>query len=257
MSKPEVLVFEDKSELSRAATDFVIETAAAALKKTGEFTMLLAGGSTPRTLYTLLAAEPYAARMPWNATHLFWGDERFVPPDHPESNYRMARLAMIERAALPPANVHPVPTADYPDARSAAMAYDSMLREHFAKYDNDNKTKTGNIPRFDLVLLGMGADGHTASLFPGDKATLRESSRLAVAVNAPQSYETTERISVTLPVLNGASNVLFMAAGSEKRQVLDSVLNDTGQARQKYPAAMVRPGSGRLLWYLDREADVT
>ncbi len=252
-----VKVFDNKELLSSAAASFVAETANTAVKSNGSFTLLLAGGGTPRTLYQLLATESYAARMPWNRTHLFWGDERFVPPDHPESNYGMAHRALIEHVPLPPENVHPVPTLDYPDVQSAADAYDQVLRDIVNKNDNECKVITGNFPRFDLVLLGMGTDGHTASLFPGCEAALRENSRLAVAVKAPPGYETTERVTVTLPVLNGASAVLFLAAGSEKRQVLDCVLNDPGQARRKYPAAMVRPVNGRLLWYLDREAGVT
>jgi 6-phosphogluconolactonase len=257
MCKPEVLVFEDKNKLSRAAADLFVETATVAVKKTGRFSVLLAGGGTPRSLYQLLATEPYVGRMPWSATHLFWGDERFVPPEHEESNHGMVRKALIGQVPLPPENVHPVPTVDYPDVYSVADAYDSGMRREFTKYENDNKSKIGNFPRFDLVLLGMGADGHTASLFPGCETALREYSRLAVAVEAPTGYETAERVTVTLPVLNRASAVLFMAAGSEKRQVLDAVLNDPGTARMKYPAAMVRPENGRLIWYLDSEADVT
>jgi 6-phosphogluconolactonase len=257
MRKPEVLVFEDKNRLSRAAADFFVETATTVVKKTGRFTALLAGGGTPRALYELLATQPYVGRMPWSATHLFWGDERFVLPEHPESNYGMAHRALIRKVPLSPGNVHPVPTVDCPDVQSAAAAYDRVLRDCINKNDNEYKSKTGNFPRFDLVLLGMGADGHTASLFPGCEVALREDSRLAVAVKAPPGYETAERVTVTLPVITSASNVLFMVAGSEKQQALDSVLNDPVQARRKYPAAMVRPENGRLIWYLDREADVT
>ncbi len=256
MKQPEVRVFEDKNQLSLAGAELVCRSANSAAGERGAFTLLLAGGGTPRALYELLAGESFSGRMPWSATVLFWGDERFVPPEHPESNFRAARLAMIARAPLPPENVHPVPTADYPDAPSAALAYDSTLREYFRKSENTIKTSTGNFPRFDLVLLGMGADGHTASLFPGSSA-LREDSRLAVAVDAPRGYRTAERVSVTLPVLSGAATVLFMVTGSEKRPALSAVLGDPGQARRKYPAAMVRPHSGRLIWYLDREADVT
>ncbi len=256
MNQPEVRVFENKNKLSLAAAELVCRLANSAVRERGAFTLLLAGGGTPRALYELLAGERFAGRMPWSTTALFWGDERFVPPEHPESNFRMARQAMIARVPIPPENVHPVPTADYPDTRSTALAYDSTLREYFCKTENTIKTSTGSFPRFDLVLLGMGADGHTASLFPGS-SVLREDSRLAVAVNAPQGYRTTERISVILPVLNSAGTVLFMVAGSEKRLALSAVLGDPGSARCKYPAAMVRPRSGRLIWYLDREADVT
>jgi 6-phosphogluconolactonase len=163
----------------------------------------------------------------------------------------MAREAMIDHVPLPAGNVHPVPTAEAVDVASAAARYARVLEKFFA--GQGAAPEEGKFPRFDLVLLGMGSDGHTASLFPGGPE-VNESSNLTVPVNAPAGYATTERVSVTLPVLNSAAYVLFMATGAEKREVLKSVLDPQDPARVKYPSALVAPSDGRLLWYLDREA---
>ncbi|MBW7998356.1 MAG: 6-phosphogluconolactonase [Candidatus Glassbacteria bacterium] len=255
MGKREIRVYDDKNSLSGASAELVCELAGAAVEDHGSFTLMLAGGSTPRTLYALLADEPFNARMPWIDTFLFWGDERFVPDDHPESNYRMARQAMIERVPVPDGNVFPVPTGDSADAAAAAQRYAGILTGFFAGNEIAAESEAWNIPRFDLILLGVGEDGHTASLFPGG-VELKETVKPVTAVRAPAEYETTERVSVTLPVLNNAATVLFLAAGGGKRIVLDSVLNDPERAREIYPAAMVNPVDGRLIWFLDREADV-
>ncbi|MGH7536268.1 MAG: 6-phosphogluconolactonase, partial [Gemmatimonadales bacterium] len=165
---PGLVVLADPAALAQEAAERFAGIAAKALARAGRFTVALTGGSTPKRLYTLLAAEPYRSRLPWPETHVFWGDERCVPPDHPESNYRMAHDALLRHLPIPPAQIHRMHGED-PDPERAAAEYEQCLRTVFAP-------RAGTLPRFDLVLLGMGADGHTASLFPHTGA-LREQQR--------------------------------------------------------------------------------
>lgn len=232
-------VFPNVAVLSTGAAAEVVRIAHAAVAARGRFLLALSGGSTPRRLYETLAGGAGDA-LPWAATHLFWGDERCVPPDHPASNYGMAKAALLDHVPVPAANVHRIPAeADSPDA--AATAYEQEMRRVWG----DNGT-----PVFDLVLLGLGADGHTASLFPGGPE-LDDTERLAVAVTAPATYDPRWRISLTLPVLNAARAVLFLVAGADKRPALRALLD--GKGAGPYPAAHVRP-AGVLSWYMDRAA---
>src|SRR3990170_208271 len=170
---PEVVVFPDPERLAEAAAERFARVAAEAVGRAGRFTVALAGGSTPRDLYARLAGEPYRSGVPWREIHVFWGDERCAPPDHPESNYRMAAETLLEHVPIPREQIHRMRGED-PDVERAAGDYEGQLRATF-------RLGAGQLPRLDLVLLGMGADGHTASLFPGSPA-LREVSRLVVAV---------------------------------------------------------------------------
>jgi 6-phosphogluconolactonase len=180
--------------------------------------------------------------VPWGTTHFFWGDERHVPPDHPDSNYRMAREAMLSQVPVPPQNVHRIP-AENPDASQAAQDYDHELREFF-------RLPSGQFPRFDLILLGMGPDGHTASLFPGTTA-VREQKALVAAlwVETLRSH----RITLTPPVLNNAACVIFLVSGEQKAETLREVIEGDYQP-DRLPAQVVRPASGRVLWLVDRAA---
>jgi len=230
-------------ELARTAAAELLSQARAAVQARGRFDLVLAGGSTPRALYALLADEPsLRADMPWSRTHFFWGDERHVPPGHPESNYRMAHEVMLARVPIPEANVHRI-HGEQPDAMEAADAYEAMLREFY-------QLKDGQMPRFDLVLLGMGADGHTASLFPGTQA-LGEQKRL-VAANWVEKLNTW-RLTLTAPVLNNAVSVAFLIAGADKAESLRAVLQGEWQP-EVLPAQLIRPTTGRLLWLLDEAA---
>jgi 6-phosphogluconolactonase len=202
----------------------------------------LAGGSTPKGLYSLLAADPrWRDTVRWDALEVFWGDERHVPPDHADSNYRMAAEAMLSRVPIASAHVHRV-RSEEPDAHAAAAAYEAEIRAAFG-------AGTG-IPRFDLILLGLGSDAHTASLFPGT-AALGERDRLVVAnwVSKLSAY----RITLTLPIINAARVVLFMVAGSDKAAAVRAVLAPDADARP-VPAALVRPQPGKLVWLLDSAA---
>lgn len=205
--------------------------------------MALSGGSTPRNLYALLANDrALRVAVPWEKTHFFWGDERHVPPDHADSNYRMAHEAMLSKVPVPPANVHRIQGEQW-DAGQAAEAYERTLREYF-------RIAAGQFPCFDLVLLGMGPDGHTASLFPGTTA-LREQVHLVTAnwVEKFNAY----RITLTPPVLNRAACVLFLVSGEEKAETLRAVLQGEEQP-DRFPAQLIHPTGGSLVWLVDRAA---
>jgi len=231
----EVRVFESAAELMEAAAQEVLKAALEAVSERGRFTWALSGGSTPRGLYKLLASNP---SMPWEAIHFFWGDERHVPPDHPESNFRMAREAMLDAAPVPAANIHRI-HAEEPDAERAAAEYEDEIRAFL-----------GPAPRFDLVLLGLGKDAHTASLFPGS-AAVHERERLVMAVIAPGvEAQKTFRITLTPPVLNHAARVVFLVSGEDKAEALHSVIEGEREP-ERYPAQVVEADR---LWMVDRAA---
>jgi 6-phosphogluconolactonase len=234
------------SDLSRAAAEFIVELAETAVTERTIFTLALSGGSTPRLLYEYLAKEEFSQRMPWEHTHIFWGDERCVSPDHPDSNFAMAFETLISKAPLPSENVHRVTTeGELPKA--AAREYEKSLREFFQ--DTAHARVPLAFPSFDLILLGLGKDGHTASLFPGEPV-LEEKIRWVVAVAGTSASPAVPRVTLTFPVINQARCVLFLASGSDKRDVFQKILGSPESAAQHYPAARVRP-SGSLLWFID------
>jgi len=240
----EVRTWPDALHLYRAAADEFTRAARQAVAERGRFCVALAGGTTPRGAYVLLAeddARQPPQRLPWEKIHLFFGDERHVPPGDPESNYRMVREALLDHIAIPEPNIHRM-EGELPP-QEAADAYQQLLRESFA-------LRPGELPRFDLILLGMGPDGHTASLFPGSQA-LAETSRL-VAANWIEKFHDF-RLTLTFPVLNHAAEVLFLVSGASKAEMLRHVLEGE-PAGAAYPAQRVRPDAGRLLWYADQAA---
>ena len=226
-------------DLFQAAADEILRATNSAIAQRGRFTIALSGGSTPRNLYTLIAAN---ASLPWDHMFFFFGDERHVKPDDPESNYRMVQETLLSKVAIPPANVFRIP-AENPDAAATAEAYGQTLRKFF-------EVAPGEFPRFDLILLGMGPDGHTASLFP-ETAALQERSRLVVA-NWVEKLKTS-RITLTLPVLNAGRCVVFLVSGTDKAPVLHEVLEGNAPP-EKYPSKLVRPSEGKLIWFVDRAA---
>jgi 6-phosphogluconolactonase len=238
-----LVVVNDAAAVARAAAGQIADRASRAAAETGRFSIALSGGSTPKRLYALLAdpASPYRERIPWGRVHVFWGDERHVPPDDAQSNFRMAREAMLDQVPIPAANVHRI-LAERP-AEEAAALYEAELRRDFS-------LASGGVPRFDLVLLGMGDDGHTASLFPGT-AVLAERRRLVAANWVPKF--STWRITMTLPVFEKAAAVLFLVAGPDKAGPLAAVFDPTSPA-DAYPCQLVRPASGELVWIADRAA---
>jgi 6-phosphogluconolactonase len=242
---PDVRIAPDPETLMRDAAEAVVDAANEAVRVRGLFTVALAGGSTPRGLYTRLATDPFRARLPWTRVHFFWGDERHVPPDHPDSNYRMAHEAMLSRVDVAADHIHRI-KGERPDAASAAEEYDSTLRE----FAGPGAPARGGVegPRFDLVLLGMGPDGHTASLFPNTDA-LRENARLVVAnwVDKFRAY----RITLTVPALSNAARVVFLVSGDDKAEMLQAVLQDRAA---RFPASLIRPKDGPPTWLVDKNA---
>lgn len=238
MKPADLRVYVDGNELSLRAAEAAVRTINQSIQANGSASVVLAGGNTPRTLYHSLAKQ-FREQIPWAKVHVFWGDERYVPHDDPQSNYRMAKETLLDHVPCPAGNVNPMPT-HLSDPDTAARDYEKLLRADFSN----------EWPRFDLILLGLGEEGHTASLFPGSRA-LEEKSRWVVAVEAPA--EPSLRLTLTLPVLTRAANVYFLVAGSNKAQALHNVL--TGPPDPKnYPAAGIRLAQGTVIWWVDREA---
>lgn len=235
--KPDVRVFPELDALSHALAEIFIAEAHQAITTSGRCMVALSGGSTPRRLYRLLAFG-YGDRLAWSGVHLFMGDERYVPPDDPLSNFRMVRETLVDHLPIPPENIHPMPTG-FPAAADAAAAYESTLRVYFA----------GEWPRFDVAFLGMGADGHTASLFP-HTPSLDGTTQWVIPAIAPT--EPARRLSLTLPVFNHARHVHFLVAGPGKADALREVL--TRPDTCACTAARVRPIDGHVTWWADAAA---
>jgi 6-phosphogluconolactonase len=232
-----IRVYPDLESLSRAAAALIATQANLAVAARGRFSVALAGGATPRRTYEMLAAPPLVDQAPWDRVHVFWGDERCVPPDDPRSNAHMAKAAWLDRVPIPKDQIHPLNCA--PDPAAAARGYEAQLREFFA----------GAPPRLDLVLLGLGHDGHTASLFPGT-TVLEEKERWAAAVYVAEG---TSRVTLTAPLINQAALVAFLVAGGDKAEVLREVLHGPRDPA-RLPAQLIRPQNGELLWLADRQA---
>lgn len=242
--KFEIQVVTNAEELSLKAAEEFVHRAEEAVQARGIFTIALAGGSTPKSLYTLLASDTASFReqVPWNKVHFFWGDERHVPPDHPDSNYRMVQERLLSQVPVPPENVHRILTEN-PDVGKAADEYEQVLRDFFELHE-------GKWPRFDLVLLGMGPDGHTASLFPGTNA-IHEQTHLVAAPWVEK--QNTYRVTLTPPVLNNALCTIFLVSGAEKAEALRAVLEGNLEP-DRFPAQIIRPKQGTLLWLVDQAA---
>jgi 6-phosphogluconolactonase len=240
-SSSEIHVLPDAPALFRAAADRFVELTKGAVAARGRFTVALSGGSTPRGLFGDLVASK-SDQLPWDKMFFFWGDERHVPPDHPDSNYRMANEALLSKVSVPAANIFRIPAEDS-DASRAAASYEATLRNFF-------QLGQGQLPRFDLMMLGMGPDGHTASLFPQTKA-LAETSHLVVANWVEKLH--TNRITMTAPVLNASREVEFLIAGQDKAEAVHEVLEGTGSP-EIYPSKLVKPIDGKLVFMMDEGA---
>ena len=235
-------VYADADALAKAAGLELLRLANEAIAARDIFTLALSGGSTPKKLYSLLATDPAFVDFPWDKTHLFFGDERHVPPTDKESNYLMVSQSLLSNGKVPAKHLHRVP-AEMSEAGAAAAEYETDMRALFT-----SDLLANGFPRFDVILLGMGPDGHTASLFPGSKG-LEENSRWVVA-NWVEKFKT-DRITFTFPVLNAARNVLLLVAGADKTEMLHEVLIDK---RDTYPVERVRPVDGAKVWMLDQAA---
>jgi 6-phosphogluconolactonase len=233
----EIRIYGDADELARAAAEHFVSLAVESIWQRGLFAVALSGGSTPRTAYTLLASPKYAKKIDWTRVHLFWGDERCVPPEHPDSNYGLVHEALLKSVSIPEGNIHRMPGEEKPD--EAARQYEDLLRGFFS---------TGSC--FDLVLLGVGGDGHTASLFPGTKA-LGAPNRWVMANYVEPLGEW--RLTLTAEVINTAGQVTFLASGEPKAEIVREIL--LGPRRpEELPAQLIKPPRGCLLWMLDAQA---
>jgi 6-phosphogluconolactonase len=238
-----IQIFSSFPNLITAAVDLFISSARQMIQDQGYFTVALSGGSTPKPLYDYLARHRSANNLEWDKIHFFWSDERSVPPDHQDSNYRQARLTLLEHRQIPPENIHRIQGELEPSA--AAEIYQEDILAFFSGAD----------PRFDLILLGMGTDGHTASIFPGTKvAALPDDYEWVAANHVPELK--TWRITFTPRLINIARKVLILAAGKNKAAALKHVLEGAYQP-EVYPAQLVKPENGDLIWMVDREASST
>jgi 6-phosphogluconolactonase len=239
----EIRILADANNIAQTAAAEFLDAARDAVREKDSFTVALAGGSTPKALYGLLVSNPLLqAKVPWSKIQFFFGDERHVPPDNAESNFRMASEAMLGKGPVDPKQVHRI-KAEKRNAAQAAEEYEQELRTSF-------KLQADQFPRFDLVLLGMGPEGHTASLFPGTKA-LKEERRLVVSNWVGKLY--TDRITLTPPALNNAARVIFMVHGEEKAPALKAVLEGPYEPEQ-LPAQLIQPKQGKVLWLVDPAA---
>lgn len=239
----EIRILADGAAIAKRAAQEFVRAAVAAVSARGSFNVALAGGSTPKALYSLLVNDPaLRSQVPWDKTHLFFGDERHVPPDHPDSNFRMATEAMISKSPLKPEQVTRI-KAENPDADQAALEYEKSLRDYF-------KLRDGDYPHFDLVLVGMGNEGHTLSLFPGTKA-LHADGRIVVRNWVGKLF--TDRITLTAPAASNSAEILFMVTGADKAPALKAVLEGPFEPDQ-LPAQSLQPKNGKLLWLVDAAA---
>jgi 6-phosphogluconolactonase len=243
-AKCKVVLFPDIASLAHCAAEEFVKAANSAIARQGSFSVALAGGSTPKALYSLLADDPaFRSRIPWDKMHLFFGDERHAGPEDKDSNYRMANESLISKSSLKPEQVTRI-KGEYDDTEKAALEYEQALRAYF-------KLQDGKFPRFDLVLLGMGDEGHTASLFPGTKALHPSFHRFVVRNWVGKLY--TERITLTAPAINQANQVIFMVTRADKALALKAVLEGPYEPEQ-LPSQLVQPASGNLLWLVDQDA---
>ncbi len=237
-----VLVSSDLDELYQRCADALTSLGAESISAAGQFTLVLSGGSTPGKLYELLTSTPYRERLAWDRVHLFWGDERCVPPEHAESNFRLVQEELITPLGLSQKNLHRI-KGELESPEKSAAEYEEELADFF-------RLQAGDVPRFDLILLGMGADGHTASLFPSDNS-LQECKHLVVATRS--THGGVRRITLTLPTINHARQVFFLISGPDKAETVREVLEGSRRG-VPLPAQLVEPSDGELRFYLDQPA---
>lgn len=236
----QIALYPDTDSLSHEAAQYIVRLANEATVTRGRFSIALSGGSTPKVLYSLLATEPYLSQINWSSVEIFWSDERCVSPDDTESNYAMANEVLLSKIPIQPRQVHRMP-AEKADRDAASQEYTLEMQRVFG---------TNGIPAFDLIQLGMGPEGHTASLFPHQQS-LHEQQRLVMPVSVPKPPP--PRLTFTPPLLNAARHVLFLVTGSEKADAVQAVLEGPYQP-EEYPAQLVRPAAGEVTWMLDTAA---
>jgi 6-phosphogluconolactonase len=237
--KNKIEVFETPDDLSVAMAEFIIKLAKEAIAASGRFSISLSGGSTPEKLFKLMAGAGYKDRMPWKDTFVFWGDERCVPLTDDRNNAHVAKILLLDKVGIPASHVFPIPVNINPPS-AAAMVYEKTLKDFFH----------GGLPQFDLILLGIGENAHTASLFPHTSVIHEQKEWVsAVYVDEVKMY----RITMTAPFINNARNVVFIAVGDNKAEVVKTVLTSPFEP-EKFPAQLISPVNGSLFWYLDKKA---
>ena len=234
-----IRTFSNTEQLTYAAADYIANVAQESIASHGHFTLALSGGSTPKKLYGLLATEPYRSQIDWEKVQIFWSDERCVPPDDTESNYHLAQEVMLSKLPLSPNQIHRMP-ADEADRNAASEKYSQEMQNVFGEV----------LPHFDLIQLGMGPEGHTASLFP-HQPSLHEKQRQVIPVIVPKPPP--PRLTFTPPILNAARHILFLVTGTEKADAVQAVLQGDYQP-DEYPAQIVQPPQGEVTWMLDNPA---
>jgi 6-phosphogluconolactonase len=241
--KPDIRVANSGQDWAAGASELIVQVSKAAIQARGRCLVALSGGSTPKTLYQTWAHPDWSHRFDWNRFVFLFGDERCVPQNHPESNYAMAQAALFQPLGIQPGAIHRM-EGERPDPLAAARDYEVSLRALTHSADPA-------FPELDLILLGLGEDGHTASLFPGT-AALQDQTRLVTVGHAPKGI--TLRLTLTLGVINRASMVLFLVTGASKARIVKAILEPSTDADRRLPAALVKPDRGRLIWLLDRPA---
>ncbi len=231
----EIQIFGDTKELAQGAAQYFARCSAEAISSRGLFNVVLSGGNTPKIMFQILRCHPYDSQIDWKNTHIFWGDERDVGPDDPKSNYRMAHNSLLRRIPIPKNNINRI-LSEY-GAKIAAARYEITLRDHF----------NGKLPRFDLIFLGMGVDGHTASLFPNTEA-LKKSKQWVVPNYIPP--QKTWRVTMTATVINEARNIVFLINGENKIDRMRQVLQGPYQPN-RLPSQLIKPINGKLIWMVD------
>ncbi len=234
-----VEILSDLNAISREAASLFINASRDSIAAREKFAVAISGGSTPRRLYTLLSSSPCRDQVDWQKVHFFWADERCVPKEDEASNFKIVFDRLLSKVPIPNENIHRIKGEEEPE--KAARDYEADIKEFF---------EASGLPVFDLVLLGMGEDGHTASLFPGSKS-LEETARLVAPVYTEKSDQ--NRVTLTLAVLNNAAQILFLVAGTSKATVLSEILSD-GEKKREFPAGRIRPLQGKVIWLIDREA---
>jgi 6-phosphogluconolactonase len=240
---PEIRILKDLDEVGREASEFFAWVVGQAISARGSSRVALSGGSTPKTLFTALTNPASARTIRWSQVEFYFGDERCVPPEHPESNFGLANQALFKPLNITPAQIVRI-EGEQTRPEEAARRYEEQIRQRFS-------VGSPAVPRFDLILLGLGDDGHTASLFP-DTPALREETRLVVPNQAPRGVR--DRITFTAPLINRADTILFMVSGGGKAEAVRAVLEEKDQRVERYPARLIRSVSGRVVWFLDQEA---
>jgi len=240
---PDIRIHNDSEAEAGAAATFVLEVGEEAVRVNGRFFIALSGGTTPEILYRSLSSPAFADRFDWSRTTFFFSDERCVPPDDPRSNYALADKTLFTPLRIAPSQIYRM-AGESPDPQAAASEYEQQLRLA-------TKTSPSAKPSLDLILLGLGEDGHTASLFPG-APVLRDHQRLIAATQSPK--DPPNRLTMTLGVINRASVILFVVAGASKAGVVRAILDPKTEAERRLPASLVEPEEGRLIWFLDRDA---